>query len=152
MGLQPARQRVIVGDERGAPLFRLVQRQRALRRAQGGGGHGLAQRGLVGAMHQLADVLHLAAAALVGLGAPEHLDRVTQGFGHFDGRQRGVGQLGQGHAERLQLVRTLLELGLARAFVGDFRIGLPVVNVDAAVRCGLSCHGCAEVLVGWPLS
>jgi hypothetical protein len=67
-------QRFVVGDQLGAPAFDLMQRQRFLRAAQRGRGHGFAQRFFVGAAHELAHVLHLAAPAFKALGAAELVD------------------------------------------------------------------------------
>ena len=99
-----------------------------------GGGHRLAQGRLVGAAHQLADVLHLAAPALVRLGALEGEDRLAQ-RARASRQPPAVfgGQLAEFAAELLQGLRT-------RAFsfvlLGDVGVG----------RAGCRCRG--AVLLG----
>jgi hypothetical protein len=139
VGVHPACQRVVVGDQFGAPAFDLVQRQRLLRAAQLGSGHGFAQRRLVGAAHQLAHVLHLAAPAFVRPGARGTRWRRAGSSGMAMRSSRSwAGR--PGLAQLLQVVRLLLELRLAGAVVG-FVGTVAVVGVDAAVRGGASGHG-----------
>ena len=101
----------------------LVQQQRVARRAQLGFGHRLAQGRVVDIAHQLAHVLQLAPPAFVAARAAVLQQRVEQPFGQAQLLQARVGQLGQGHAQLLQIVRLLLEPGLARCVVAVGRGG-----------------------------
>jgi hypothetical protein len=104
--------RVVAVDERAAPVLGLVQGQRVLGAPELQRGDGFAQRLDVGTPHQLADVLHLAAARFVRSRAPELVDRIAQRVGHLEAARRSSGISTSAAPRSLQLVRGLLQLVL----------------------------------------
>ncbi len=116
MLVQPAGQRLVVGQQRIAPAFGLVQQQRVAGRAQLGFGHGFAQRLGVDLAHQLAHVLQLAAPAFVRACLAVLQQRIEQALGQLQRCQPRIGQIGQCHAQLLQLVRLMLQPCLAGRF------------------------------------
>src|SRR5664279_2569270 len=113
-----ARRRIVVADELGPPALGPVQRQRIVGPAELHAGNGDANRLDVDATHELADQLHLAAPRFVTPDAPVLADRVDQRLAQAKTGQVLVGQLEQGFAERLQLMRGLLATRLARPVEG----------------------------------
>jgi hypothetical protein len=109
----PARRGFVTRQQLGAPALRAMQRERRTGRAQPALRHRLAQRLGIDATHQLADVLQLASAALVGARPLPLAQRLEQRFRHRQRREPLLWQGCQRRAEFLQVVRCLLQPGLA---------------------------------------
>ena len=130
----PAGEGVVAGQQLHAPAFCFVQGQRILCAAELHGGHRFADGLHVVLAHQLADVLHLAALALEGLGALVLGHRIAQRLGNGQVDDAVIGQADERLAEVLQLVHLFLELGLAGAIElgGAVVIGMSVVGRGGA--------------------
>mmetsp|Transcript_34351 Transcript_34351/g.62698 ORF Transcript_34351/g.62698 Transcript_34351/m.62698 type:complete len:312 (+) Transcript_34351:251-1186(+) len=108
-------QRIITGQQALAPALGLVQAQAVLRMAELEGRHGLAHRLGVDLAHQLADVLHLPAAALEVGDLLGRLEGVVQDFRQGQRLPAAFRQFEQLLAELLQRGHVALHLGLAGA-------------------------------------
>lgn len=133
----PLGEGVVLGEQAVAPALGGVQREGLLGARHLERGDRLAQQLRIDPAHELADVLPLAAAALVRAGALELQQGVEQELGHVQRGQARVGHLDELLAQRLQVVHVLLQPRLARA-VGEVvvagRCGLVVVKVVVRVH------------------
>ncbi|MPN53131.1 hypothetical protein SDC9_200795 [bioreactor metagenome] len=108
-------QRRFLFQQARAEAFQTVQARRFRRRFAAQQRQAGADRFLVHAAHQFADVLHLAAAGAVGGDLLAIADRGQQGFRQIDALQLADRQLDQLGAEVAQRVHRLLLLGLRGA-------------------------------------
>src|SRR5262245_51897985 len=110
-------ERRVVLDQAAAPGLEAAVARRGLGRAALDGGELRAQRRRVGAAHQLADELQLAALRLVALDALRLEQRGAQLLAELESVDLRLGQLGERHAERLQLEHFALAGRLADNFI-----------------------------------
>ncbi|SBP89429.1 hypothetical protein THIARS_71049 [Thiomonas delicata] len=133
--VQERGQRRVVLQEPGAPVFERMHASHRLAAFAGGIGQRLAQWRGINLAHELADVLGMAPAALVGADALHLAQGLAQGVGRVEHVDAVRGQGGKLLAEILQGLHVAFELALAGRQVGK-RPGVGVMRRGGKVGGG----------------